>query len=503
MKLRIDRQGVTPVYRQIAEQLREQIASGQLPEGHRLPTERELAKTLGLNRSTVLAAYAELKADGLVDAHVGRGTVVLPQRFGARASGAVQPFSFRQITRRTAGAEPEPIIRDLLELGSVPDVIPLSVGLPAPELLPVTAVRELQDRLLSERGAQALLHSPTEGIGPLRESLARLMADRGIACEADEVLVTTGSQQGLDLLARVLLDPGDPVVVEQPTFFGALEIFRNAQARLLPVPVDAEGMQVDALEELLGRHRPKFIYTLPTFQNPSGTSLSLARRKRLLELAYRYQVPVVEDDLYSELRYEGDALPSLRSLDTAGYVIHLSSVSKVLFPGLRIGWVVAPRPFLRTLALAKQAIDLHSGTLGQFLVDGFLREGHWAPHVEKVRKAYAAKRKAMLDALLEVRPRGLKWARPAGGFYVWCSFPARVSSSRLLSRAARERVSYLPGEACLIGEPGGERHLRLNFSYPPLRQIRPGIERLARALEAVAAEKEPRAAAGSETRPIT
>ncbi|MGC4116296.1 MAG: PLP-dependent aminotransferase family protein [Myxococcales bacterium] len=253
----------------------------------------------------------------------------------------------------------------------------------------------------------------------------------------------------------------------------------------------------------MGRYRPKLIYTLPTFQNPSGASLSLPRRKRLLELAWRYQVPIVEDDLYSDLRYEGEPLPALRALDQGGYVVYLSSVSKVLFPGLRIGWVVAPRPFLRTLALSKQAVDLHSGTLGQWLVDAFLREGHYAPHVEKVRKAYAARRKAMLDALQEIRPKGLKWRRPEGGMYLWCTFPSRLPPARLLARAARERVSYLPGEACLTGEAAGEHPLRLNFSYPPLKQIRPGIERLARALEAVSAEKGPRASAGNETRPIT
>ncbi|MBI5543674.1 MAG: PLP-dependent aminotransferase family protein [Deltaproteobacteria bacterium] len=503
MQLRIDRASATPLFQQIAGNLREQIASGLMPEGHRLPPERTLARELGVNRSTVLAAYAELKADGLVDAHVGRGTVVLPQRFAPRGttSSPAQPFSWRQISRRSAASEPLPIIRDLLELASHQDVIPLSVGMPAPELLPLDAVREIGERMLAERGATALLHSPTEGIAPLRESVAALLASRGIECDPAEVLVTTGSQQGLDLVRRVLIDPGDVVVVEQPTFFGALEILRGAEARLVPVPVDADGMRVDVLEELLGRIRPKLIYTLPTFQNPSGASLSLERRKKLLALAYRYQVPIVEDDLYYDLRYHGAPLPTLRSLDRAGYVLYLSSISKVLVPGMRVGFLVAPRPFLRSLALAKQAVDLHSTTFGQWFLDTWLREGRWAPHVETVRQAYSAKRRIMLEALAKCRPAGLTWTEPAGGFYLWCRYPTRLAPSKVLARAARERVSFLPGEACYVDEPV-ENHLRLNFTFPSARQIRQGVERLGKALQAAAVEPDSRRAAGSETRPI-
>ncbi len=502
MKLPLDRRAREPLYLQIAAKLREQIASGALPEGHRLPPERSLARSLGVNRSTVYTAYAELKADGLLGAHVGRGTVVLPGAFQARRAGRpLEPLSYRELARRGSAEEPLPIIRDLLELASQKRILPLSVGLPDPALLPLETVRELQARLLEERGAELLLHSPTEGIAPLRESLAQLSRARGIACAPDEILVTSGSQQGLDLIRRVLLDPGDAVVVEQPSFFGALEVFRAAEARILTVPVDGEGMRVDRLEELLDRFRPKLIYTLPTFQNPSGTTLSLERRRRLLELAYRHRVPILEDDLYYDLRYEGASVPPLRALDAHGYVLYLSSVSKVLFPGLRVGWLIAPRPFLRTLALAKQATDLHSSTFGQFLLDAFLREGHYAPHLERVRKAYARKCRALCAALRRHRPAGLSFLKPEGGFYLWCQLPGELSSASLLARAARERVSFLPGEVCLAGE-ASSRHLRLNFSHPSVRELEVGVERLARALGAARAGRGAASSGASETAPI-
>ncbi len=488
MDIRIDRDSPVPLYLQIRSGIREMILSGKLPEGFRLPPERRLAAALGVNRSTVLSAYRELKGDALVDAHVGRGTTVLPRTVAAPGSQP-QALPWRQLVREGFAEVQDPLVRDLLELTERQDVISLSVGLPAAELLPLETLRTLWGDLLDEVGPAMLLHSPTEGFASFREALCDLMVARGVRCTPAEVLVLSGSQQGLDLAARVLLAPGDAVVVERPTFFGALQIFRRARARLLGVPTDREGMRVDVLESLLERQRPKLIYTLPTFQNPSGAVMSAERRRRLLELAQRYQVPVLEDDPYCDLRYDGEPLPSLKALDEPGHVIYVSSFSKVLFPGLRIGWLVAPRAAALQLALAKQTADLHSSTAGQFLLDRFLRDGHYATQVKKVRVEYARRRDLMDEALRAEAPGEVSWSKPEGGFYFWLGFPDAVRQSELLARAAKLRVSFLPGDACFADEPG-ENRLRLNFTFPPPGQIHDGVARL---MEAV------RVAAGSST----
>ena len=487
MDIRIDRESAVPVYMQIRGGIRELILSGRLPDGFRLPPERQLATALGVNRTTVLSAYRELKADGLLEAHVGRGTEVVSQKTGKSAVEPAGPLPWRQLARDGSVREPDPLVRDVLALTERHDVISLAAGLPAAELLPLDDLRRVQEEILVRKGPEALLHSPTEGVTAFREAICRHMVPRGIRSSPEEVLVTSGSQQGLDLVARTLLSPGDVVVVEEPSYFGALEVFRSARVRLLGVPTDADGMRTDVLEALLARQRPRLIYTLPTFQNPSGCVLSLPRRRHLLELAWRHQVPILEDDPYSDLRYEGEALPSLKALDPYGHVIHLSSFSKVLFPGLRLGWIAAPRPLVRQLALVKQTVDLHSGTLGQWIVEGFLSGGLFAKHLETTRAAYRRRRDVLLAALEEEAPAGFTWNRPEGGFYVWCRLPEDVPPTRLLAQAAAERVAYLPGGASFVEEPP-VNSIRLNFTFAPEEQLREGVRRLGRALRATQAE---------------
>ncbi len=488
MDIVIDRRSKVPIYAQIERQLKEMIFSGALPPGFMLPPERRLSEALGVNRSTVLNAYRELKADGLVDAHVGRGTIVLP-RSGKEGEvvGTADPLPWRQLFREFPAGAQDPLIRNLLELTERKDVISLSIGLPCPSALPMEAFRELTDELVEEIGSPLLLHCPTEGHTPLRETLSRWLATRGIVCSPAEVLVLSGSQQGLDLAARAFLEPGDKVIIEEPSYIGALQVFRNARARMIGVPTDENGMRTDILEILLERQRPKLIYTLPTFQNPSGAVLSPDRRRHLLELAYRYRVPVLEDDTYSELRYEGKTLPSLKAMDKHGYVIYLSTFSKVLFPGLRIGWLVAPKPVVNQFTLLKQAIDLHSNSIGQFVLDRFINRGLFESHLERVRKLYAGKRDTMLQALSSGRSHGMEWGKPSGGFYVWCRMSDRVDRSQLLSGAVDAGVSFLPGWSCFADEPG-ETYLRLNFSYPNLEQISEGIARLKQIVKRLSAQ---------------
>jgi DNA-binding transcriptional MocR family regulator len=499
MEISIDRTSREPIYRQISRQIRELITSGRLPAGFRLPPERRLAGAIGVSRSTVLIAYQELRADALIDAHVGRGTNVTQPTAPPNDEAVGHELPWRQLFGVAASAYQDPLVGDLLRVTERDDAIPLSFGMPAPELLPFAELRETIDEVLAETGAAALLHSPTEGLTPLREALARMMAARGVRCDPAEVLVLSGSQQGLDLAARVLLDPGDPVVVEQPSFIGALQTFRGARARLIGVPVDEHGMRVDVLESVLSRFRPKLIYTLPTFQNPSGAVMPLERRQRLLALARRHQVPVLEDDPYSELRFEGEPVPSLRALDPE--VLHLSTFSKLLFPGMRLGFLVAPRPVVRQFALARQTADLHANTLGQWVLERFVRRGRVAAHVRAVRSAYRRRRDTMLAALRDARVPGLSWRAPEGGFYVWCRLPDGVRTAGLAARAAEAGVSFLPGRACFADEPPAE-FIRLNFSYPDEERIREGVARLAAILRREIASSHARGAEAASTRPI-
>ncbi len=483
MDLPLDRDSDVPLFRQISRELRRRILDGRLPGGVRLPPERTLARDLGVHRGTVLEAYRDLKADGLVDARVGSGTVVVGPR-GAEPNGGpepVEPFPWRRFARQDGAPPPDPLLRDLLELTEHREVISLSVGLPAPELLPLDDVARVQRALLDEVGPAVLLHGPTEGLTPFRETLAALMAGRSVDAAPDEILVTAGSQQGLDLVARAFLDPGDLVIVEEPSYFGALQTFRAARARLLAIPMDGEGMRVDILESVLARSHPKLIYTLPTFQNPSGALLSAARRAQLVELAARHQVPLLEDDPYFDLYHEQPPPPPLKALDRSGTVLYLSSFSKMLFPGLRIGWIAAPRDAVRRLTLAKQTADLHSGTLSQWILQRYLATGSFPAHLARVRAAYRERRDALDRALRRAAPPELTWQRPSGGFYLWCRLPVSVPESRLLARAAERQVAYIPGGPFFADPPAGT-YLRLNFSFPAPAEIEAGARRLAAAL---------------------
>jgi DNA-binding transcriptional MocR family regulator len=474
LDISIDRNSSEPIFRQVVREIQGLIRSGALPEGFRLPPERRLADALGVNRSTIFNAYRELKALGLVDAHVGRGTAVL--RAPAPVPNAIG-VPWRQLFRESVARSHDPIIADLLALTESEDVISFSIGLPAPELLPLEILGEYTAELIHEVGAPLLLHCPTEGHSPLRETLAQWVAARGIRARASDVLVVSGSQQGLDLVARIFIDPGDVVVVEEPTYVGALQSFRVAGAKIIGIPVDENGMRIDILASILERERPKLIYTLPTYQNPSGAVMSVDRRRHLLELAGRWHVPILEDDPYSELRYDGEALPSLKALDENDLVLYLSTFSKVLFPGLRIGYMVVPPVVLRQLVLAKQGADLHANSFSQYLIERFVREGHFAAHIEKTKKAYRRRRDRMAEALRADPSIGLEFEVPTGGFYIWCRVPQGVEQPALLANAAARGVVFLPGRACYPTEPT-ENCLRLNFSHASEDAIEVGIERL-------------------------
>ncbi len=373
-------------------------------------------------------------------------------------------------------------VREILRVTERPEVLSFAGGLPAPELFPVEAVAAAHADVLAREGAAALQYSTTEGFGPLREWLCARLNARGIRCGPDEVLITTGSQQGIDLVAKVLVDPGDEVVVESPSYLAALQTFASYEASFAVVASDERGMDVGDLERVLAGRRPKLIYTVPEFQNPCGTTLGTERRGRLLDLAREHGVPVLEDHAYGELRFRGAAPPPLAALDDSGLVVHLGTFSKTLAPGLRVGWLVAPRAVVRRLAVAKQAVDLHTSTLAQRALARLLETFDYDGHLVRLRATYGERCAAMLTAL-DRFPAGTRFTRPEGGLFIWVELPGGIDGEALLEDALREKVAFVPGAPFYAAAPRADR-IRLNFSNRPAEGISEGMRRLERAIVA-------------------
>lgn len=485
MRISINRNVKTPIYLQIKNQIRDMIFSEAIVEGFSLPPERKLADLIGVNRSTVIKAYQELKADGLVGSHVGKGTVVLPQILNKTSfvKTPVNPVPWYQFFNETITSTNGHIISDIMEMTTYKNIISLAGGIPSPDLYPVKNIQEIQAKLFESYGSDMFLQSPVEGHYSLRESISDLLKNRQIEVSPKEVMILSGSQQGLDFASRIFIRPGETVIVEEPTFFGAIQLFRAAGARIIGVPIDKDGIRTDILEALLVRHKPKFIYTLPTFQNPSGVTMSLERRYELLNLAYQYQTPILEDDPYGELRYDGITIPPLKALDRHGYVMYLSTFSKVLFLGLRVGWIAAPQQLLSKFAHLKQITDLHVNTPSQWLLDRFIREGYYEKHIKLITKEYAFKKKAMVEALEKYKAYDIVWNEPEGGYYIWCRLPKNIAQTKLINKASNKGVVYVPGEAFYPYGTQGESYIRLNYTFPSVDEIEEGIKRLMEAVE--------------------
>lgn len=382
--------------------------------------------------------------------------------------------------RRAARTAPS-AVREILKVTERPEVISFAGGLPAPETFPVEAIGAAFAEVLAQNGREALQYGTTEGFGPLRAWIAARMSGRGRAVHADDLLITNGSQQGLDLVSRVLLDPGDTVLVEAPSYLAALQVFTSAEARVVSVPTDRDGIDPVALEQAIVRERPKLVYLVPDFQNPSGTRLSRERRRAVLAVAARHRVAILEDDPYGELTFDGPRFPTLHALDEAGVVIYLSTFSKTLAPGLRIGWVAAPRELLRALTVAKQATDLHTGTLGQRAAARLLESFDFDGHVARISALYGRRAVAMQQAVAARMP-AVRIEPPRGGLFLWAALPAGVSIERLFTEAIEARVAFVPGAPFFVAPPAVP-HLRLNFSHRDEASIHEGIGRLAQALD--------------------
>ncbi len=368
-------------------------------------------------------------------------------------------------------------IREIFKLLAVPGMISFAGGNPAASALPDETCAELAKELLLEKGKTLLQYGATEGYKPLRESLAPYVKDRfSFDCEPDEILPITGSTQAMDLLCKALIDPGDKIVVENPTFLGNMQCMKLYQAQLIPVDSDEDGLKVDELEEVFKREHPKMLYVIPTFQNPTGRTLSLERRKKIAELAAQYGVVVAEDDPYRDLRYAGTELPSIKSFDTEGWVAFMGSFSKVISPGLRVGFLCAKPELLRKCIIGKQSTDVHTANLNQAIVDAYLRRGMLMPHVERICVSYAEQMNTMLG-LLSKCGGVARYTRPQGGLFIFAELNEGMNAVELLKKCVDKGVAYVPG-TYFYPQGGHENALRLNFSMCSVEQIKVGMEKL-------------------------
>ncbi|MFQ5669238.1 MAG: PLP-dependent aminotransferase family protein [Acidobacteriota bacterium] len=472
-ELALVRSGGGPLHRQIADGLARWARGGVLSPGTRLPPSRELARVLGVNRGTVQKAYGRLVSTGFARARVGQGTFIT----GApgRSFMAETPFAFE--ARATDAQEWERLARRAAR----PGVISLAGGMPDARLVPVAPFRDCLNAVLDEEGTDLLQYGASRGHPRFLDFLSRHLEGRGLLVSRDRILVVSGSQQGLDLVGRALISPGDRVVVEDPTYSGALALFRMLGARLLAIPMDGEGMQVDRLEAVLSREQPRLVYTIPTFHNPTGQTLSKERRAHLLQICAAAGVPVIEDDSDGELRFEGADLPPLAAAAAAGGIIYMGTFSKLFFPGLRLGWVMAEPGTIQRLEATKRVTDLHTAPLLQAAMARFAESAFFHRLARQIRSRYRARRDAMLAALDARMPEGVRWTRPQGGLSLMLDLPPGLDSTDLLAAAIGEGVVFAPGHLfSAVG--GGRRRLRLTYGHLREEEISEGVARLARAV---------------------
>jgi 2-aminoadipate transaminase len=377
-------------------------------------------------------------------------------------------------------------MRDLMAITARPEVISLAGGLPDTSTFPAATFAADMTRIAQTSAAEALQYGPTEGFAETVDCIVQVMGAEGMLPDHDDVIVTTGGQQAIDLVSKVLVDPGDVVICEAPTYPGAVPVFCSYEAEVLQIECDHDGMRIEELEATLERldgegRRPKFVYSVPTFQNPAGVTMSLPRRRRLVELARSREMLVVEDSPYGLLRFSGEPLPPLYQLDGGDYVIYIGTFSKILSPGIRLGWAVAPPPVMEKIVLGKQAADLCTSTLTQYFVREYFAEGRWREYVESLVEIYRRRRDTMLAALDEHFPPEATWTHPEGGLFIWATLPDYVDTGDLLARALREDVAFVPGQAAYVDERG-RNSMRLNFSGSDEAEIEEGVRRIGKVI---------------------
>lgn len=493
MRIPLDRQSAVPLYQQIETYLRQGILSGSLAADTRLPASRQLARDLGVNRITVESAYAVLETDGLIYSKIGSGTYVLHPNplfaFSKDKPGAAWPLWQQSLASNEREAENKPSEKISQKATRHAKIISFASGIGDAHLFPAEDFRKVLQTVMRRDGIAALDYGEPNGHAPLRETITHILASQGLQIHSENVLVTAGSQQALSLVSQLLLKPGDVIMVERPTYSGALELFRALGFKVVGVPVDRHGMQVEILEPLLQQYHPKLIYTIPTFHNPTGTCMSSQRRIQLIVLADRYNIPILEDDFVGDLRYEGRTQPALKALDPGGRVIYVSTFSKILMPGLRVGFLVAEGPIYHRLVNFKRVNDLATSTLIQRALEVYVTVGRYQSYLRRSCQLFRKRRDAMLSAIERYLPAEINIDPPQGGLFIWIQLPEYLSSEKLIPLAWEEGVDFSPGAGFFSDGMNGRNWLRLNFVAQAPDQIEEGIKRLGKAFKGMLAIK--------------
>jgi 2-aminoadipate transaminase len=497
LPLHLQAESHIPLYVQLCDQLRALVHGGELRPGDRIPASRELAQHLGVHRTTVANAYAELESEGLIEGHVGRGTFI-------RANS--HPL---QITPPPPSIVPDGTIRweslfadergdDALDrlVRTIPERgISFVVAHPPEESIPVAEMRSCCNAVFRREGVRILQYCATDGYPPMRKALLDLLRSHGVQAREENLMITDGCQQALDLICKVFLRPGDAVILENPAYPGTIALLASARARCLGVPVRTEngpgaapGLDLDALEQTLAANRVKLMFLTPDFHNPTGLSMPLAARRRLLEIASKHQVPIIEDHVYAWLLARGERLPSLKQLDRGNIVIQIDSVSKIAFPGLRVGWIVAPANVIDRLRIVKQSTNLHTDQLSQAALAEFMRRGLLLRHVERMRKICSSRLAAVEDALVRHMPAETRWTHPNGGMCIWLELPLGFDANELLVRARERGVVFAPGRYFYVQSPQPNT-LRLAFGMEE-KQIARGVAVLGNILRSELARRQ-------------
>ena len=487
MRIPLDRQSAVPLYQQIETYLRQGILSGSLAADTRLPASRQLARDLGVNRITVENAYAVLETDGLIYSKMGSGTYVLTPDpllvISKDKPGAPWPLWQQSLELQDGSSKNKTSTERSTKAVRHPQPISFASGIGDAHLFPAEDFRKVLQTVMRRDGIAALDYGEPNGHAPLRETITHILASQGLQTRSENVLITAGSQQALSLVSQLLLKPGDVIMVESPTYSGALDLFHALGFKVVGIPVDRQGMQVEALEKLLQQHHPKLIYTIPTFHNPTGTCLSTSRRIELIVLADRYNIPILEDDFVGDLRYEGRSQPALKALDPGGRVIYVSTFSKILMPGLRVGFLVAEGPIYQRLVDFKRVNDLATSTLIQRALEVYVTVGRYQSYLRRSCQTFRKRRDAMLSGIERHLSSEIKLDPPQGGLFIWLQLPENLSSASLLPLAWEEGVDFSPGNSFFPDGTGGDNWLRLNFVAQAPDQIEDGIKRLGRAMK--------------------
>ncbi|HLV36155.1 MAG TPA: PLP-dependent aminotransferase family protein [Spirillospora sp.] len=477
MNIPLDRDGEEPIYRQLIRHIRMQIESGNLPAGARLPASRDLARQLNISRISVVNAYAELRSQGFLSAHAGRGTFVA----GDTPNSTPPVNGYEPAHTEETPTTPDRSIREMMRLGRKPGVISFSHGSLSSEFFPVHHLRDAINTVLDRDGAKALGYEPPEGYGPLRGAVRDYVSALGIRCSSDQVLITGGAQQAIDLIIQALLSEGEVIVTENPTYIGIIDIARTRRVQLHGIDMDEDGIRLDHLENFIIDNNPRLIYVMPTFHNPTGTVMPLHRRRQLLNLANDYKIPVLEDGVYHEFRFEGESQPPLKALDDTGIVLHVSAFTKMMLPGLRIGYIITDSRHYERLVRVKQAADIATPGLNQRAIHMLLERGVLAQQLERNNRELRRRRDAALRAAERYLPPGSRWNMPEGGMYLWVQLPKTgPNAAELYITAVHMGVAYAIGNVFYTNGCGSFR-IRLNYGTHGPAEIEEGFKRLGRA----------------------